>query len=542
MRRRLTFALLFSATALYGACDNAQMVPAPVLPLSEDGLVGKQESPAKAALALDAAFEAQAQAFGVPSALLKAIGYSATRWYMVPGTTSEFDSEAPAFGVMALRGERLERGAQLAKRTVAEVQQSPEANIAAAAALLRAEADAQGLDEAARADLAAWVPVVASYSGLISEEARLLYVHTEVYKTLASGVAAEEQVAKGVRLSAQPAAEPFAVSSASTMLKSPLPSASLVGYSGAKWLPAPSSNYTDGRSKAITLLVLHTCSGQYSGCLSWLRTPYPTNPNKTSAHYVVNESGSEVAQIVDEADTAHHVGAQWMGASTNAPSVGIEHGGFSYQGTNKWTEGQIAASAKLSCDIVKRNRIIRDRNHIIGHYQPDPVRRAEDPGTGFPWADYMNRLNTCVGGGTGSSAVIVDSNQANNDSNGKVDLGSSAWVSSTNVSGFYGSGYYAAPTASVSDAMTFEFNLPAGGTKELFAWWTSGSDRSPTTPFVVFNAAGTSLGTVNKDQRVNGGKWVSLGRFAFTAGWNSVAISRWTTAGAQVIADAIKVE
>jgi hypothetical protein len=123
MRRRLTFALLFSATALYGACDNGQMVPAPALPLSEDGLTGKQESPAKAALALDAAFEAQAQAFGVPSALLKAIGYSATRWYMVPGTTSEFDSEAPAFGVMALRGERLERGAQLAKRTVAEVQQ-----------------------------------------------------------------------------------------------------------------------------------------------------------------------------------------------------------------------------------------------------------------------------------------------------------------------------------------------------------------------------------------------------------------------------------
>ena len=66
MRRRLTFALLFSATALYGACDNDQMVPAPALPLSEDGLTGKQESPAKATLALDAAFEAQAQALPAP--------------------------------------------------------------------------------------------------------------------------------------------------------------------------------------------------------------------------------------------------------------------------------------------------------------------------------------------------------------------------------------------------------------------------------------------------------------------------------------------
>ncbi|MFO0655349.1 MAG: N-acetylmuramoyl-L-alanine amidase [Polyangia bacterium] len=312
-----------------------------------------------------------------------------------------------------------------------------------------------------------------------------------------------------------------------------------VRYSGSVWKPAPSSNFTVGRSAAIDLLVIHTCSGGYSGCVGWLQTPYPTNPYKTSAHYVVKEDGTEIAALVDESNTAHHVGASWEGRPTNPRSVGIEHGGFSYQGTNKWTEGQVSASAKLSCDVVKRNRIPRDRNHIIGHYQPDPVNRADDPGRDFPWADYMNRISRCVGG---STAIVVDSNQANNDASGKIDTPSSSWTSSTNVAGYYGSGYYVAPTAAVSDAVYFSFYLTEAANREVFAWWTAASDRSTETPFVIFDAAGNKLATVKKNQQDNGSQWVSLGRYNFTVGWNQVAISRWATAGSVVVADAIKVE
>ena len=55
-------------------------------------------------------------------------------------------------------------------------------------------------------------------------------------------------------------------------------------------------------------------------------------------------------------------------------------------------------------------------------------------------------------------------------------------------------------------------------------------------------AQGTKLATVNKNQQIDGGKWVSLGRYSFTAGWNRVSVSRWTTPGSQVVADAIRVE
>ena len=51
-----------------------------------------------------------------------------------------------------------------------------------------------------------------------------------------------------------------------------------------------------------------------------------------------------------------------------------------------------------------------------------------------------------------------------------------------------------------------------------------------------------NLGTVKKNQHDDGSRWVSLGKYNFTTGWNQVAVSRWAPTGTMVIADAIKVE
>ena len=483
-------------------------------------------------------FDSAAKEFAVPASLLVAIGYAETQLYHVPGETSEFDGVPAAYGVMALRGDALVKGAALAGLTEEEVESDPAANIRAAAALLDAHAKELGFD---RADIGAWAPAVAAYFNHPSLDAQAHFVHDEVYRHLREGIAAPEDSGIESILEANPEATP----------KFPMPQfvgagepASAV-YSGSVWRPAPSSNYTAGRSGyKAELLVIHTCAGTYSGCWGWLTTPYPTNPYKTSAHYVVNESGSEISALVDESNTAHHVGAKWQGLSTNPRSVGIEHGGYPYAGTNKWTEGQIAASAKLSCDIVKRQNIIRDRQHIIGHYQPDPVNRPNDPGTDFPWTDYMNRINTCVtgSGGGGTAYITVDSNNTNNNASvARIVAPSANWTSSTNVAGYYGTGYYAAPTAAVSDGATFEFYLSAAASKQVYAWWTSASDRSTTAPYVIFNASGTKLATVSKNQQTGGGAWQLLGTYNFTAGWNKVTVSRWTTTGYHVIADAVQI-
>lgn len=521
MKTRFTL-LTLSLLAACGQAAPANLVTAPPV-----GETAAPQQPSEIGRALISA----ANQFGIPQAVLSAVAYAETRLYFVPGQVGDATGDAPIYGVMALRGDRLEHGARLAGVATEDAQNDVLSNVLAGAALLRSYADEAGID---RGDLAAWAGPIARFSGLPSQDAQAYYLHNVVYKTLREGLPSEVAVAHGLSSAPQPNLVPqFATPS------EPEPSFAGARYAGSVWKPSPKENYTVGRSASIDLLVIHTCSGAYSGCVSWLNTPPPTNPNKTSAHYVVNESGSEIAALVDEKDTAHHVGASWEGRPTNPRSVGIEHGGFSYTSSNRWTEGQIAASAKLSCDIVKRNSIPRDRSHIIGHYQPDPVRRADDPGRDFPWADYMNRITSCVGG---SSAIIVDSNQANNGANAQVDTPSANWKSSTSVSGYYGTGYYAAPTESVSDAIYFKFYLPAAANREVFAWWTAASDRSSATPFVIYNASGTTLGSVKKDQRIDGGKWVSLGKYNFTTGWNQVAISRWAAAGAWVIADAIKVE
>src|SRR5687767_5352347 len=77
---------------------------------------------------LDEHFEAAAREFGVPSALLKAVAFAETRMQMVRGDT-EFEGQPPAFGVMALRGERLTRGAALAGVSIEAVQLDARANI-----------------------------------------------------------------------------------------------------------------------------------------------------------------------------------------------------------------------------------------------------------------------------------------------------------------------------------------------------------------------------------------------------------------------------
>ncbi|WP_224360308.1 golvesin C-terminal-like domain-containing protein [Hyalangium versicolor] len=156
--------------------------------------------------------------------------------------------------------------------------------------------------------------------------------------------------------------------------------------------------------------------------------------------------------------------------------------------------------------------------------------------------DWVNVTYLWTTGGGTPSGLVIDSNNASNDTaKGYVELAGASWASSTNVAGYYGSGYYASPTAAVSEPATFWFYLSAAGSKTIDAWWTSASDRSTTAPFIIWNASGTKLATVNVNQQLNGGKWNTLGTWSFTAGWNKVQLSRWTTSGAYVIADAIQV-
>jgi N-acetyl-anhydromuramyl-L-alanine amidase AmpD len=482
---------------------------------------------------LDRMFEEAAEEFEVPASLLKAIGFVETRWQMVEGG-EELEGMPPAYGIMALRGERLERGAKLAGVPVDDAKTDVLANLRAAAALLDEGAEEIGID---RSDLGDWAEVAADVSGIEGLEAQGSYVHDEVYRVLREGVVVETEA--GLVGSLMPSdAEPQLRAAAPSNLAGP-------DYAPAIWRPSPNYNARPaGSIGQPAMVIIHTCEGSYTSCWSWLTN----SAAQVSAHYVVNESGSEISQLVRESDRAWHIGATYdcslnssvdcwrNGYSSNHFTIGVEHGGYASQ--SSFPLGQINASAALVCDITAAYGIPRDRFHILAHGQLQPYDRT-DPGPNWPWTDYINKINASCG--TGGASILIDSNNSNNDINNYYVSVSTNWTSSSNVAGYYGTGYYYGNTEPISDGASFYFYLPSAATKTVDAWWTSATDRSTAAPFIMYNASGTSLGTAYANQQVNGGKWNTLGTFNFGAGWNRVTLSRWATSGYVVIADAVRI-
>ncbi len=520
--KRITPPLFLAAALLLSACAIANEVD--------------DEAPSPAILpGLDSKLDAVASASAVPAPLLKAIGYVETRWQNV--ASEEHEGVRPRFGVMGLDTERLERGASLIKRDVIDVQVDPQANIEAAAALLLEAGRASG---ATADNLASWASAVGTFSGLTDTDARQEYV-AEIYNVLRRGA---RSVAESGELIAQLSAQDVPV-----MPRAAVGIAS-TDYGPAIFRASPNFNARPAGTD-ISMVVIHSCEGGYAGCWGWLRNPQAS----ASAHYVVKEDGGESTQLVREADRAWHVAAAYRcnlnnnvdcdknGLSTNHFSVGIEHGGFASQAS--WPANQIEESAKLTCDITRSQGIIRDRNHIVAHGQLQPESRT-DPGRNWPWAGYIARIRELCGDGGGGPTptpgqIIVDSNNDNNDAaKARMEL-TGTWTAATGTPGYYGSGYWFATTEAVSAPATFWFYLDAAGTRTIDAWWTAGSNRAAAAPFIAYNAAGTELGRVSKDQRSAGSQWNALGTWSFSAGWNKVTLSRWTTVGSVVIADAIRV-
>ncbi|NBD09850.1 MULTISPECIES: N-acetylmuramoyl-L-alanine amidase [Corallococcus] len=535
---RNPFAAAAAALVLSACGPQAQQPQETPAPTETPSQPGAETAGSALPRELDPLFAQAALEFNVPAELLKAVSYTETRWQMVRGT-EEFPGQQPASGLMALRGEDLEAGAALAGVTAEAARTDALSNLRAGAARLSQLATEANVE---RGDLAAWAPVVARLSGISDPDAQAEHVHRGVYAVLNQGaVALNQDGSVAVSLEPVQVEAKFARPPVRALAAGP-------DYAASIWRPAPTTNYgtrTTGAAGDPSMIIIHTCEGSYSSCWSWL-----TNTAAgVSAHYVVNESGSEISQLVREANRAYHIGANydctlnsnkecWLnGTQSNHFTIGIEHGGYASQ--TSFPAGQIDASAKLSCDIARDNAILKDSYHIVAHGKLQPATRT-DPGPNWPWSSYLSKINSYCGTATPSGEIIIDSNSANNDAaKARFEL-TGTWTAGTSA-GYYGSGYYFASTDTVSEPATFWFYLSSAQTRTVDAWWVAGTNRSSAAAFISFNAGGTNLGTATVNQQANGGKWVQLGTYSFTAGWNKVQLSRWQAPGSVVIADAVRV-
>jgi N-acetyl-anhydromuramyl-L-alanine amidase AmpD len=375
--RHTRTAIAATGIALLAACQDA--------PRNASGPAVCSVSPSRATAPArvpdvspyDAIFAAAGAEFRVPAALLRALSYVETRWQMVEGH-EEFSGLPPAYGLMALRGERLREGAARAGLRETLVRSDPAANVRTAAALLRDYADALGMSES---DADAWAPVVARYSGIELAAGQQAYVR-DVYAVLAGRRSAP---ASALRSGADPCG---------TEPSTPPPD-----QPGAVWRASPNfDERMSGDGGKVHIVIIHSCEGSYAGCWSWLANPSAL----VSAHYVVREDGAEITQLVRESSRAWHIAAVYdsalnaghegrlHGTQSNHFTIGVEHAGFASQ--TSWPVEQIDASARLVCDVAKRWQIPRDRLHIVSHAQLQPYNRT-DPGSGWPWGDYLTRIN-----------------------------------------------------------------------------------------------------------------------------------------------------
>lgn len=131
-----------------------------------------------------------------------------------------------------------------------------------------------------------------------------------------------------------------------------------------------------------------------------------------------------------------------------------------------------------------------------------------------------------------SVQVIVDNTDAG-------FTASTNWATSTSAPNYYGTNFRVRATGSVSDAANWNVALPSSGNYQVFARWAADPNRATAAPFIVTHNSGST--TVNVNQQLNGGTWVSLGTYAFNAGSaNRVALSCWTSSGSFVVADAVR--
>lgn len=163
------------------------------------------------------------------------------------------------------------------------------------------------------------------------------------------------------------------------------------------------------------MIVSHITEGGFEGSVNWLCNP----KSQASAHFVVAKDG-RITQLVELTDSAwingtstdisknNHYSKSTLKTvrdrKTNANfyTIGIEHEGFSAEGKGRLEPIQLEATIWLHKYIILEVKRIYgvdiplDREHIVGHYQIDPIRKPFCPGQNFQFDEILKELREDV--------------------------------------------------------------------------------------------------------------------------------------------------
>jgi alpha-L-rhamnosidase len=134
----------------------------------------------------------------------------------------------------------------------------------------------------------------------------------------------------------------------------------------------------------------------------------------------------------------------------------------------------------------------------------------------------------------GGVSVIID-----NDDSACAFTGT--WVRNTinEVDQRYGASFHYAAAGDGSIFAKFTPNLSTAGSYNVYAWWTTHTNRATNAPYTIYYNGGNQTVTVN--QELNGGQWNLLGTYNFAAG-TAGYVKLANNANEYVVADAVKFE
>jgi hypothetical protein len=146
--------------------------------------------------------------------------------------------------------------------------------------------------------------------------------------------------------------------------------------------------------------------------------------------------------------------------------------------------------------------------------------------------------------GTGAHDIMVDNDNANNDTTRAKFTWTSSWtLAASNSQKHLDSFRLTDGAGATNDGAAFKFYISSTGTYKVYAWWPSASTRTTTASYRVFELdGGTILDDLTVSQQTNGGQWNLLGTYTFgQVGWAKVLMSRSLAGAGTLAADAIRV-
>lgn len=389
-------------------------------------------------------YQAAAEEYGVPVAVLLGVSYLESRWDANAGTPSTSGGYGPmhltdATYVAALpttapgeaepavpedaRGDdsrpkavghpadapppaeaalhTLPAAAELTGLPAETLRTDPVANIRGGAALLASYQQQLGGPQGTGSDPNAWYGAVARYSGADNEQAAAAFAD-EVYATLRDGAGRTTDEGHALTLPGRgvnPVKE-WLSRLGLRRLERPDGIECPIDIS-CESLPAPYQAFGDGdygnhdlgnrpQSQRIEYIVIHDTEASWATTLKLV-----ADPTYVSWHYSLRSVDGHIAQHVKAKDVGWHAGNWYV----NAKSIGLEHEGFAAQGT-WYTEALYRTSAKLVRHLALRLGIPLDRKHIIGHDNvPGTISSTIagmhwDPGPYWDWAHYFELLKS----------------------------------------------------------------------------------------------------------------------------------------------------